>query len=123
MTPNKEKALHALLTEKNKTEAAAACGITNRTMSNYLKDPEFMAAYNAAFGLIISKATRKAQQSMESAVNVLREVAENKSETGATRVAAARSLLEYGLRLTEFNDIAQYVEVNNNVLQQSEKAS
>lgn len=123
MTLNKEKALQALLTERNKTEAAAACGITNRTMSNYLKDPEFVAAYNAAFGVMINKATRKAQQSMESAVNVLREVAENKSETGATRVAAARSILEFGLRMTEFNDIAKYVEVSNDVLQQSEKAS
>jgi len=123
MTLNKEKALAALLTERNKTEAAAACGITNRTMSNYLKDPEFVAAYNAAFGVMINKATRKAQQSMESAVNVLREVAENKAETGATRVAAARSILEFGLRMTEFNDIAKYVEVSNDVLQQSEKAS
>ena len=98
------------LTEKNRKEAAAAAGITYRTLTNYLKDPDFQAAYNAAFGLIIGKATRKAQQSMESAVDVLREIAENRNENGATRVNAARSIIEFGLKLTEFSDILKYIE-------------
>ena len=118
MNLSKERALHALLIEKNKTEAAKACGITQRTMSNYLKDPEFVAAYNAAFNLMISKATRKAQQAMESAVDVLREVAENENETGATRATAARSLLEYGLRLSEISNVdkdnQEHTESDNN---------
>lgn len=125
MTPNKERALQALLSERNHTQAAAAAGITYRTLTNYLKDPEFQAAYNAAFGLIIGKATRKSQQSMESAVDVLREIAENKNETGATRVNAARSIIEFGLKLTEFSDILKFIENKDNkdVLQYTPEAS
>ena len=125
MTPSKERALQALLSEKNHKEAAAAAGITYRTLTNYLRDPDFQAAYNAAFGLIISKATRKAQKSMECAVDVLREIAENKNENGATRVNAARSIIEYGLKLTEFSDILKFIEDrdNTNVLQFTSEAS
>ena len=110
MTESKERALRALLSERNHKQAAAAAGITYRTLTNYLKDPEFQRAYNAAFGLIIGRATRNAQQSMESAVDVLREIAENKNESGATRVNAARSILEFGLKLTEFSDILKFIE-------------
>lgn len=126
MTESKERALRALLSERNHKQAAAAAGITYRTLTNYLKDPEFQRAYNAAFGLIIGRATRNAQQSMESAVDVLREIAENKNESGATRVNAARSILEFGLKLTEFSDILKFIEDrdrDNNVLQFTPEAS
>lgn len=116
MSPSKERALQALLTEKDRKSAAEAAGITTRTLANYLKDAEFMRAYNAKFGLIIASATRKAQSCMGSALAVLQEVAENRNENGATRVQAARSILEYSLKLTEFNDIIGYIEDTDNVL-------
>ena len=118
MTHMKEKALYALLTKRNKTEAAAACGITCRTLHNYLKDPEFIQAYNAAFGLMINKAMRKAQQSMEGAVEVLQEIAADQREDGATRVNAARSIIEYGLKLSEQSPpaILSGIEQGNEVL-------
>ena len=84
MTPKKEKALAALLTCPTKDTAAKQAGITGRTMSIYLQDPEFQAEYRKAFGNLVESATRQAQQ---------------------IRVSAARSLLEYSLKLTGQTEI------------------
>ena len=44
------------------------------------------------------------------ALSALREIVEDEKESAGSRIAAARSLLEYGLRLTEFNDILRDLE-------------
>lgn len=109
MTPAKEKALSALLTNKTKQDAARAAGITSRTLTTYLSDPEFQAAYAKAFQQLVTDATREAQQALSPALSaLLKIVLDDKAaekKCCANRIAAARTLLEYGLRLTEFNDI------------------
>ena len=110
MTPAKEKALSALLTNKTKQEAARAAGIAPRTMTLYLSDPEFQMAYSAAFKNLVTDATREAQATLSPAICVLKSIMEDEEENSSARIAAARSLLEYGLRLTEFNDILQELQ-------------
>ena len=105
MTPSKEKALAALLTSKTKNEAAAAAGIAPRTLRDYLADPEFQAAYAAAFRNLVTDATREAQQTLSPAISTLQAIMEDEEENSSARIAAARSLIETALRLTEFNDI------------------
>ena len=61
MTPNKEKLLAALLTSRTKKEAAAAAGISDRTMRSYFEDKEFCQRYREAFAGVIEDATRQAQ--------------------------------------------------------------
>lgn len=109
MIPTKERALQALMTEKDKKAAAAAAGISYRTMMNYLNDKEFMDAYNAAYGQMITHATREAQSNMSDAICVLREIADNKNEAAAARVSAAKATIEYALKLTEIHDILKFV--------------
>lgn len=110
MTPAKEKALSALLTNKTKQDAARAAGITSRTLTTYLSDPEFQAAYAKAFQKLVTDATREAQATLSPAICVLRAIMEDEEESSSARIAAARTLLEYGLRLTEFNDILQELQ-------------
>lgn len=105
MTPKQQKALVALLTQPTKEKAAAAAGITSKTLRSYLYDPEFLAEYRKAFSDLVEDATRKVQQTLDPAVAVLREVMEDESENGQVRVSAARSVLEYGLKMTEQTDI------------------
>lgn len=105
MTPKMQKALAALLTQPTKEKAAAAAGITSKTLRSYLDDPEFQGEYRKAFDGLVRDATRKAQQTLDPAIAVLREIMENGDENGQVRVSAARSVLEYGLRLTEATDI------------------
>ena len=104
-TPKKQKALLALLTSPTREKAAAAAGITSKTLRGYLDDPEFQAEYRKVFAQLVEDATRRVQQTLEPAVSVLREIMEDREENGQTRVSAARSVLEYGLKLTEQADI------------------
>ncbi len=57
MTPKKQKALVALLTQPTKEKAAAAAaGITSKTLRGYLDDPEFQAEYKKAFAGLVEDA-------------------------------------------------------------------
>ena len=105
MTPNQQRALQALLTQPNKKAAAEAAGITPRTMTTYLSDPDFQSEYKKAFGQLVHDATRQAQQALSPAISALRGIVEDDTESSSARISAARSLLEYGLRMTEFSDI------------------
>jgi AcrR family transcriptional regulator len=105
MTPNKEKALAALLTSKTKDAAAKAAGIAPRTLRTYFDDPEFVRAYKKAFASLVEDATRQAQQTIGPALDTLREIIENPDENTTARVSASRSAIEFALRLTEANDI------------------
>lgn len=110
MSPKQQKAIAALLTNDTKKAAASAAGVDPRTLRRYFEDPEFRAEYRKAFSELLEDSTRKAQQSIAPALQVLREIAGNGRETGQVRVSAARSLLEYSLRLTEQLDLLQRLE-------------
>ena len=110
MTPNKQKALAALLTQPTQEMAAAEAGIDPRTLRRYLADPEFQEAYKKAFSGLVTEATRQAQQSLSAALSTLREILEDSSQAATARIQASRSLLEYGLRLTEITDILRDLE-------------
>lgn len=60
-------------------------------------------------GQVVEDATREAQQGLSPAIKALRDMLTDdeaiQKKGSGVRVAAARSMLEYGLRLTEFNDI------------------
>ncbi len=110
MTPKKQKALLALLTNPTKEKAAAAAGITSKTLRGYLADPEFRISYEKAFAGMVEDATRQAQQSISPALSTLREITENETENAQARISAARSILEYSLKLMEQTDIITRLE-------------
>ena len=109
---NHEKALAALLTSSTQAEAAEKCGIAERTLRDYLRDPEFAEEYAKQRKELVTDATRKIQTKMHSAIDVLTEIMESKKRvTGARdKVAAAKALLDYGLRYTEATDITPRLE-------------
>ena len=110
LTPKKEKALAALLTQPTKEKAAEAAGIDSRTLRRYLSDPEFQGEYKKAVSRLIEDAALQAKQSLNPALSCLREIVEDEKQGAAARIQAARSLLEYGLRLTEIADILRELE-------------
>lgn len=118
MTPKQQKALVALLTQPTKEKAAAAAGITSKTLRSYMDDPEFLVEYRKAFSGMVEDATRKVQQTLDPAVAVLREVMEDGSENGQVRVSAARSVLEYGLKMTEQTDILNRLQELETAMQE-----
>ena len=101
MTTRQRKAIAALISEPTKKAAAAKAGISESTLRSYLADAEFQKEYNKAFSDLLISATRQAQASLSPAVKVLREIFEDDEQPSSARITAARSILEYGLRLTE----------------------
>lgn len=105
MTPKKQKALLALLTAPTREKAATVAGITSKTLRGYLADPEFQAEYKRAFSGLVEDAARQAQQAIAPALSTLREIVEDMDENAQARISAARSILEYSMKLTETADI------------------
>lgn len=107
MTPNKEKLLAALLTSRSKKEAAVAAGIAERTMRTYFEDPEFCQRYREAFAGVIEDATRQAQALLMPALSTLQTVMEDEEIPAQARITAAKSIIDYSLKLTEQADILE----------------
>ena len=100
LTQKQQKALAALLTNSTKEAAAKAAGIESKTLRRYLR---------LVSGMIEDAATH-ARQSLSPALSCLREIVEDGEETATARIQAARTILEYGLRLTEIADIMRIIE-------------
>lgn len=107
LTPRKEKALSALLVSRTRAEAAQAAGIGESTLRGYMRDPEFLERYKQAFGEMVADATRQAQQTLSPALSVLKEIMMDRDEQAGARITAARSVLEYSLKLCEQTDILE----------------
>ncbi len=107
MTPRREKALQSLLVARTRREAAKMAGIGESTMRGYLREEEFQRRYREAFGNLVEDATRQAQQTLSPALSVLREIMMDKGEQAQARITAARSVLEYSLKLAEQADILE----------------
>lgn len=105
MTPKKSRALAALLTAPNREAAARVAGISPRTLRAYLSDPSFAAEYQRLQAEQIADAAQRGRQNMTAAMDALRAVMDDEDQNGQTRVQAARSLLEFSLKLDERENI------------------
>lgn len=105
LTPAEQRFLQCLLTYPTKTAAAQAAGISERSATRYLANEEFQGEYKRAFTELVTEATRQAQQALSPALSALRDIVEDTSESASSRIAAARSLLEYGVKLSELYDL------------------
>ena len=107
MTRNQTKALAALLTAPTIKAAAEAANIDERTLRPYKQDPEFQAEYRKRCTEMLEEATNKAKSALPPAVERLSTIAMDDAQQPQQQIAAARAVLEYGLRLIEANDIEQ----------------
>lgn len=106
----KAEALAALLTEKTQKDAAKKAGITERTLSSYLADPDFRKQYEAELQKITQSASVKLRKYMSEAVDVLHNMATEESTGATAKVTAARALLDYGLKVAEMEDLRDKLE-------------
>ncbi len=92
---------------RTKAEAAKTAGIGESTLREYMKDPEFSERYREAFGDLVQDATRQIQQALSLAISTLTEIMGNTDEHATARIQAARSTIEYSLKLTEQADVLE----------------
>ena len=110
MTGRQKKALSALLDAPTIKSAAAIAGVGYSTLREWLRsDEDFKAAYRGAVDEIVNDAVFEARKSISPAIAALKSILQDKSQNGAVVAQAARTLLEYGLKLTERADIAERI--------------
>jgi len=95
LTPKQRKAILALITEGNHTQAAEAAGITRQTLQRYLKQEHFRDALNKAFNdyrdqLIIHTATYQSK-----AFETLHNFIEGNEATRPEKLRAIDMLLDH----------------------------
>src|SRR3712207_7897389 len=106
LTPKQEKAITALLAQPTIEKAAAAISVNPASIYRWLAEPGFEAAYRAARREAVGQAIACLQQVSTHAVTVLVTVMANTSTPPATRVAAAKTVLETAIKAVEVEDLA-----------------
>lgn len=110
MTARKQRVLSALLANPNQRQAARAAGVSERTVYEFLHDPDFSREYRRACDAVFEQAARSAEQAMNPAIDVLLEICQNKKAPYMARVSAAVNLVRIGRELKETGDILQRLE-------------
>ena len=105
MTAKQEKAIAALLNEATITAAAANVGVGERTLQTWLGEDRFAEAYRTARRAAGTQAIARLQQVSSAAVSVLVRVMASSETPPATRVAAAKTVLEMAVRAVELEDL------------------
>lgn len=104
-----DKILQALLTHRTIREAAKAAAISERTIYDYLADPDFEARYKAARDDIIRGVSNHLREQMNEAVEVIGSIMRDVENRPQDRLAAAKAVLEYGDKFIETNDILERI--------------
>jgi hypothetical protein len=110
LSAKQQKCLAALLTEPTVTAAAAKVGVGERTVHTWLSEPVFADAYRRARREAVRVAIGRLQQVSAGTVAVLVNVMADKATPAATRVNAAKAVIEYSLKSVEIEDLAARIE-------------
>ena len=120
LTRKQEQAIITLLSHSSIPEAAKACGMGEATLWRWLQLPEFQSRYRAARRQLVETAIAQLQSDCTTAVRVLREVAEDTSAPAASRVAAAKTILEQSMSAIQLTDLQQQLEEVKSILADKE---
>lgn len=90
-----EQALAALLLHANLAAAAAACGVNERTLRRWLRQPRFAREYARRKREVVEAAVARLQRTMGAAVDTLRALLS--CDHPGTRCRAAVEILQQGL--------------------------
>ncbi|MCD8354927.1 MAG: hypothetical protein LUC47_11560 [Clostridiales bacterium] len=103
--------LAALLSSNSITEAAKVSGTSETTLRRWLReDAEFIEAYNTQLRTMLEDASRVGQVRSAEAMKCFVDVMGDDAINPQTRITAARSLLEFTLKLTEFTELKTQME-------------
>lgn len=105
-----DRIIAALLKSNSRKEAAELAGVSERTVYNYLQRPDVLEAYEKARQNLVQSATEHIQRSLEPAVQLLTATVRNPAASTRARIAAARALLDYGIRYSEITDVYKRLE-------------
>jgi len=93
LSPNKQRALVALLSTPKIVDAAAQAGLGESTVRGYLQDPQFKQAYHEERSRMLAEGVSRLQQGAVKAADVFLAGLDDKD--AEVRIRAARSLWEF----------------------------
>jgi hypothetical protein len=111
LTGKQEKAIISLLSHPTIKDAAQNASVSEKTLHAWLKGEQFKAAYLAARRNAVQQATARLQTATGEAVEVLREVMNDKTSKGSERVSAAKAVIDLAYKGIDLEDFAGRLEV------------
>lgn len=108
-TRQMDVAIVGLLTQPTIDEAAKHAGVSGPTLWRWMQEPTFQTEYRKARRQAMGQATAQLQQAGCIAVKALKEIIQGSGGSASARVAAARTVLEIGLRAIELEDLDERV--------------
>ena len=105
LSRNKEKAIAGLILKSSILEAAQYAGIGERTLLRWLKDDDFKNEFREARYNLAQHALTQIQGAIKNAVQVLKNIANNKKSSAGVRVRAASVILGYALKSIEIENL------------------
>lgn len=102
-----QRAVDALLAGGDVAAAAAAAGVTDRTIQRWRKEPAFLAALQMAQDAALDRTAGALVAASGAAVALLRRVVEDDAAQMSHRLRAAGTLLDATLRWHELRSISQ----------------
>ena len=100
-----DKIIAALLQYGTIREAAAQCGLSERTIYNKLKKPEFKQALQKGKALIISNVSTHLTGQLERAVKGLLELLDDPGTPPSVKLMTCKTIMEQSIQLAEMTDI------------------
>ena len=94
--------------------------VSDRTIRTYLGDPSTGAELRRLQDDRLRQVSRLALTAAESAIGVLRSVAENNMQPAGPRVAASRAILDSATRLLEVTDLAERIAALEQLLERQQ---
>ena len=107
LSRKKEQAIVALLEAPTVRDAAERVKISPTTLYKWMQLPEFDRAYRQARREAMAVAIARLQRASSEAVRTLEEVMADVEATPASRVTAARAVLDLALKATELEAIEE----------------
>ena len=117
LSGNQKKALAALLTSPSVAAAAARCGLSERTLYNYLTDDRFKTELRRRQDAIIQSVTAALVGLSSEAVATLRNLLRDPDASGAVKCRAALGWLAQMRQSVELADLAERVSKLEEALQ------
>jgi hypothetical protein len=108
LSRKREEAISALLTHRTMAAAAEAVGVNPRTLNQWLRDPDFDAAFREARRRAVDHAVSRLQRLCDRAVRTLARAMRGEDMNVAAR--AAKIVLDTALRGVQVDDLARRVE-------------
>ncbi|MBE3143368.1 MAG: hypothetical protein IMZ61_05515 [Planctomycetes bacterium] len=109
LTPRKRKAIEALLTTCDTTQAAQAAGVSRVTIYKWMRDQAFKDALKAGAAEALESLSRSLVSMGEKAVKTLEEALTYDLKAPGARVRAADVILSRLLQLRELVDLENRV--------------